>query len=256
MRSEPDQDTLYEMAFAWSDIERTLEQSRPDLYDAVRLAYRVEAVIGENDWGDPQTVYDLFFNGDDQASRKAARLVRDSEQKLVATIRAHVELWDRRYSHTIRVLPPNREGDGMVCERLRPTEPSVTVEDVPTPKPNSSAPLEQRDGHWLTPIEVPFYDALRETGATFAVQPWVQGVDGRYRPDFIVFYGGASAVVELDGHEFHKTKDQRAHDNRKARWFEKRGMKLVRYTGSEVHADVQACVKDLLDVLRQSQSRY
>jgi hypothetical protein len=29
-------------------------------------------------------------------------------------------------------------------------------------------------------------------------------------------------------------------------------MRLIRYTGSEVHADVQACVKDLLDVLRRT----
>jgi hypothetical protein len=114
----------------------------------------------------------------------------------------------------------------MVCER--PKGQTVAVEDVPTPPPSGSSsgtPFIERDGHLLTPIEVPFFDALRETGATFAVQPWVQGTDGKYRPDFIVFYGGASVVVELDGHEFHKTKEQRAHDNRKARWFEKRGMK-------------------------------
>lgn len=132
----------------------------------------------------------------------------------------------------------------------------IAVEDVPTKPSGSGVPFTERDGHMLTPIEVPFYDALRETGATFAVQPWVQGVDGKYRPDFIVFYGGASVVVELDGHDAHKTKEHRANDNRKARWFEKRGMRLIRYTGSEIHTDVQACVSDLMDVLRQSQSRY
>lgn len=216
----------------------------------------VEAVIGDNGWDDTQTVYDLYFNGEDEDARAAARDVRNADSTLERAIKEHVQVWDRRYTHNIRVLAPGREGDGVVCERLRPDVQGVAVEDAPTDKPDGRAPLEQLDGHWLTPIEVPFYNALRETGATFAVQPWVQGVDGRFRPDFIVFYGGASVVVELDGHDFHKTKEQRAHDNRKARWFEKRGMKLVRYTGSEVYADAQSCVKDLLDVLRQSQARY
>lgn len=169
-----------------------------------------------------------------------------------------MKVWDRRYTHFIRVVPRSASVKGLICGRKDepPPKDHLDVTDVPVEKPQSSVPLVQRDGHWLTPIEVPFYDALRETGATFAVQPWVQGVDGKFRPDFIAFYGGASVVVELGGHEFHKTKEQRGNDNRKARWFEKRGMKLLRYTGSEVTANPQSCVKDLLDVLRQSQSRY
>ncbi|MDX6590841.1 MAG: hypothetical protein QOJ13_37 [Gaiellales bacterium] len=69
-----------------------------------------------------------------------------------------------------------------------------------------SVPLTEVDGYQLTPIEVPFYKALRETGLVFAVQPWIQGTDRHYRPDFLVFYDGGAVVVELDGHEYHKTK--------------------------------------------------
>lgn len=245
------------MAFAWSDIEGYLAKFAPDVYAAVERAYRVEAIERENSWGDPHTVYDLYFNGEDPADREAARTANASDVVLEKAIKTHVQVWDHRYTHSIRVLPPGREGEGKVCERLRPRTVSVTLEDVPTPKPSGSGvPFVERDGHQLTPIEAPFYDALRETGATFAVQPWVQGTDTRYRPDFIVFYGGVSVIVELDGHDGHKTKDQREHDAKKARWFDKRGLKVVRYTGSEVHRDVQGCVKDLMDVLRQSQSRY
>ena len=50
-------------------------------------------------------------------------------------------------------------------------------------------PLEQRGPFYLTPIEAPFYDALAETGLTFAVQPWIQHAATQYRPDFLVFYG-------------------------------------------------------------------
>jgi hypothetical protein len=43
------------MAFAWSDIERELERKAPAVYEALRLAYGVEAVEGANNWGDPHT---------------------------------------------------------------------------------------------------------------------------------------------------------------------------------------------------------
>jgi hypothetical protein len=43
---------------------------------------------------------------------------------------------------------------------------------------------------------------VRDTGLTFAVQPWVQGTDRRYRVDFIVFHEGRSVAVELDGHDW------------------------------------------------------
>jgi hypothetical protein len=48
----------------------------------------------------------------------------------------------------------------------------------------------QRDRFWLTPIEAKFYDAARESSLFFAVQPWIQGTDRRYRPDFMFFYDG------------------------------------------------------------------
>jgi very-short-patch-repair endonuclease len=87
-------------------------------------------------------------------------------------------------------------------------------------------PLVKRDQYWLTPIELPFYDALRETGLFFAVQPWIQGTDRRYRLDFLVWYDGGTVAVELDGHEYHKSKEQRRHDAERDRWFNARGVRM------------------------------
>jgi very-short-patch-repair endonuclease len=130
------------------------------------------------------------------------------------------------------------------------------LSDLPTqPIMAGSVPLTEVDGYQLTPIEVPFYQALRETGLVFAVQPWIQGTDRRYRPDFLVFYDGGAVVVELDGHEFHKTKGQRGQDAARDRWFQARGVTSLRWTGSQVNADPDGCVKELLDVLRGSQAR-
>ena len=119
----------------------------------------------------------------------------------------------------------------------------------------STVPLEARGPYFLTPIEVPFYDALAETGLTFSVQPWLQHADTKYRPDFLVFYDGGAVAVELDGHDFHKTKEQRGADAAKDRWLQARGLRVVRFTGSQVFADVQGCIGELLDVVRQSQAR-
>ena len=123
MREEPDEDRLQEMAYAWSDIEADIERVWPMLYEELRTAYRVEAVIGANSWGDPHTVYDLYFNGQDPTSRAAAREVKNSYGTMEGIITNHVELWDRRYSHNVRVLPPGRSGDGIVCERLHAAAP-------------------------------------------------------------------------------------------------------------------------------------
>jgi hypothetical protein len=155
------------------------------------------------------------------------------------------------------VVPRGQPTEGQVCERLKPpSDQFVDVADIPERKPTGNVPYTERDGYWLTPIEVPFYDALRETGAIFAVQPWVQGVSNRYRPDFIVFYDGGIVIVELDGHETHKSRDQRTYDARRQRWFEARGMRVLRWTGSEVTRNPQECVRELLEILRGNQARF
>jgi very-short-patch-repair endonuclease len=146
---------------------------------------------------------------------------------------------------------------GPICDRpFTEQRDLVDVEDLPIVKPSSNVPLVERDGYWLTPIEAPFYDALRETGAVFAVQPWVQGLDGRYRPDFMIFFDGGAYVIELDGHDSHKSREQRTKDAKRERWFEARGMRVLRWTGSEVHANAQDCVRHLLEIVRRTPSRY
>jgi very-short-patch-repair endonuclease len=133
---------------------------------------------------------------------------------------------------------------------------SHSLDDVPTFVPTgSTVPLEKRGSYHLTPIEAISHEALAETGLTFLVQPWVQHADKKYRMDFLVFYDGGGVVVGLDGHEFRKTKEQRGADAIKDRWLQARGMRTVRFTGSQVFADAAGCIRELHGVVRQSQSR-
>ena len=55
---------------------------------------------------------------------------------------------------------------------------------------------------------------------------------GKFRTDFA--WPACSLAVELDGHDFHKTKEQRTYDAQRDRFFMAEGWKTVRFTGSEV----------------------
>lgn len=56
-------------------------------------------------------------------------------------------------------------------------------------------------------------------------------------------------VVELDGHNYHKTKEQRTNDAERQRYLQKNGFTVVRFTGSEINKDVNGCVSEVLDIL-------
>jgi len=71
---------------------------------------------------------------------------------------------------------------------------------------------------------------------------------GPYRVDFAI--PGNKTVVEIDGHEFHKTKEQRTHDARRERYLEMAGWRVIRFTGTEVFEDPFTCVADTLELIR------
>jgi very-short-patch-repair endonuclease len=249
-------DLLLEMAYSWVNVEREIEVNFPGLSEAIRAAFKIEARYQENWAGDPATVYFLSYDVRDPQARVMAKQVRDAQSTVIGVVSNHVRVWDQRSVLEVEIVTPGRASDGETCARLRPNATAfVSVEDVPTPEITSSVPLIERDGYQLTPIEVPFYDALRDTGLFFSVQPWIQGTDRKYRLDFLIFYDGGAVAVELDGHEYHKSKEHRRRDAARDRWFAGRGIKTLRWTGSEVHADAGKCVAELLDVLRGANAR-
>jgi very-short-patch-repair endonuclease len=257
------EETLLEAAYRWGDVEEELDLAfQADLAEgfatsdvqlrvAVDAAYRVEAMYVLTHWGHPATLVVLFFDVHDAEAREAAAIVRQSH--LSDRVRQTVCPWGCGYAE-VRVTSTAVPITGMICRRRGEQHPPFVVPplaEIPVRAFESSVPLVERDGHRLTPIEEPFYDALRETDLTFSVQPWIHhGTDRRYRVDFLVFSEGRSVVVELDGHDFHQTPKQRTADQQRARWLEAHGIRVIRFTGSEVTQDVQRCVRELLEVLR------
>jgi very-short-patch-repair endonuclease len=82
---------------------------------------------------------------------------------------------------------------------------------------------------------------------------FVQWKFGEYTADFMLmshFSETVRVVVECDGHEFHeRTKAQARHDKKRDRAMVAAGLIVVRFTGSEIWADPEACREQAFDVL-------
>jgi len=70
---------------------------------------------------------------------------------------------------------------------------------------------------------------------------------GSYYIDFAIPH--LHIAIELDGHDYHKTKAQRTNDARRERFLEREGWRVIRFTGSEVYRDARYCVNEVLDFI-------
>jgi very-short-patch-repair endonuclease len=260
------EEKLIELAYLWGDIEEstedipftTVDEARTRLAEPIRKAFRVEVIFDHNGWNDPCTYYVLSYDVTDKEARRAADTV-EGNPTLRTLINRVARPWHSSDNLIVSRVPPGTPVRGQICRRAweaHPPQPEPSLDDLPEEEaPHAQVGFVKRDVYWLTPIEAKFYDAARESALFFAVQPWIQGTDRRYRPDFMFFYDGKPHVVELDGHEWHKTKEQRGADAERERWFESHGIRVHRFTGSQVHADAAGCVTELLNVLRGAASR-
>jgi very-short-patch-repair endonuclease len=90
------------------------------------------------------------------------------------------------------------------------------------------------------------------------IQPQV----GPYRPDFVIWrsfddpdgpFCSDKAAVEADGHLYHDaTRERAARDKRRDRDLQKRGLFVLRFTGSEIHANSAGCARQMDEFLSES----
>ena len=103
--------------------------------------------------------------------------------------------------------------------------------------------------HKMNEIEKRFFDAylkyeeIEENDETCILKPHVQ--IGIYEVDFVF---DRDFVIEVDGHEFHKTKEQRFSDYNRERYLMKNGYKVIRFMGTEVFIDAEKCIADMLEI--------
>lgn len=101
----------------------------------------------------------------------------------------------------------------------------------------------QKDSRCESPIEELFFEACRKYG----VEVMPQYEIGRYRIDFVM--PEQKVAIELDGHDYHKTKAQRTNDTERERYLQKQGWQVIRFTGTEIYKNVQQCVQDVIDII-------
>lgn len=76
---------------------------------------------------------------------------------------------------------------------------------------------------------------------------------GKYRLDFSI--PDKMIAIELDGHDYHKTVEQRTHDAQRDRWLSKQGWTVLRFTGTEIFNYPDKCIDEIcsyLDIERVS----
>jgi hypothetical protein len=74
-----------------------------------------------------------------------------------------------------------------------------------------------------------------------------------FRYDLIIVREGRLdplVIIECDGKEFHSTIEQKVNDRWKDNLAKARGIRLLRFTGSEIHRTPDLCVATLLQVMR------
>lgn len=80
---------------------------------------------------------------------------------------------------------------------------------------------------------------------------------GRYRADFAFVSPAGGVVVECDGHDYHeRSKEQAKRDRRRDRWMQAQGWNVLRFTGSEIWKDAEACAQEVFDYLDGLVARY
>lgn len=100
-----------------------------------------------------------------------------------------------------------------------------------------------------SPIESSFWHAIGHVYAHefagFMPQVWV---GTKYRLDFA--HEGDKIAIELDGYEYHSSKDQFTKDRQRQRELEQLGWRILRFSGREIHADVMACAQQAIQWLK------
>jgi len=95
-----------------------------------------------------------------------------------------------------------------------------------------------------SPIEKQFFLQARRMGIDLEPQHEVNVAGKTYRIDFV--YPGKPIAIELDGHDYHKTKEQRTADAQRERALQSVGWTVIRFTGTEIYHDAQKCVLETI----------
>lgn len=121
-----------------------------------------------------------------------------------------------------------------------------------------------------TPIEQIFYvtkdvyDLIithrGELTLNFSSQEYIKAKNKTYRVDFYVdsfvvqneeYIFNKPIIIELDGHDYHSTKEQRNYDYDRENNLKLAGYHIIRFTGSQVFNEPFSCVEKVYEYAKQ-----
>jgi very-short-patch-repair endonuclease len=120
-------------------------------------------------------------------------------------------------------------------------------EDKPVLPSDSSIPKKPT---FESPIEGMFWEAWQEQGGANILDLTYQYQikDMPYRVDFA--HLPSKTAIELDGHDYHSSKEQLRRDKKRERDLARHGWRVIRYTGSDIYANPAYCFKEVLEIIK------
>ena len=94
-----------------------------------------------------------------------------------------------------------------------------------------------------SPIQQIFAAAAEAAGIAFREEVQIS----RYRVDF--FLNDTNVIVEVDGHEYHKSVEDRTYDAKRDRALQHEGYTILRFTGTEITSAVYLCITEVKQFL-------
>lgn len=100
-------------------------------------------------------------------------------------------------------------------------------------------------------IEEKFSKELGELANAIESEHWFgdQEKHARFRVDFIL--KDARLIIELDGHDFHSSKEQLKKDAVRQRYLSRAGYTVIRFTGQEVNSNPNSCVAEVSEIYKE-----
>lgn len=161
-------------------------------------------------------------------------LIKDGSAQGIEILRFSYEEEEIRLDEQLNAYRDTYRFVSQMCEIT--DDIGATVESIV--QKNNKKQIRTRIRH-QSPIELSFLKACNSV----SLQPIPQFPLGKFFLDFA--FPDIRLAIELDGHEFHKTKEQRTSDAKRQRWIELNGWKLIRFTGTEIHKNINDCVRQV-----------
>lgn len=98
-----------------------------------------------------------------------------------------------------------------------------------------------------SPIEKTFLNAAKSFGVKLVPQVKV----GKYRADFQV--EGTKIIIELDGHSYHASREQRRADALRDRKLTQKGFTVIRFTSDEIFENPNECIRQVIELLENKE---